>query len=314
MSASQPILETIRTEAVWFGPFDPPVFRVTGRDAVRYLHGRLTQEIKGLIPGRAADGMALTPQGRVQAHLTIIRSEQSFLLVSDPLGGEDRRTETVKAILQFKVADDVTLESTPLRQVIVAGPTAQSIVSSVCGTAALENLSHAAFENGTILRRDRGQLQCFELYLENPDDLTQRLSAAGAKSGDAETLEIVRIAAKLPRVGAEITDKTLGPELDVSRLVSFNKGCYSGQEVVEMATARGRPNRELCLFEGHGETALSAGAELHLPDSPEKSVGILTSVCVLAAEKKILALGFVKAAAVDAERFVSSGIELRRIG
>ena len=52
-------------------------------------------------------------------------------------------------------------------------------------------------------------------------------------------LETIRIENGVARVGVDTTDKTIALEARLNRAISFNKGCYLGQETIERATARG---------------------------------------------------------------------------
>ncbi len=61
----------------------------------------------------------------------------------------------------------------------------------------------------------------------------------GSRRIDASMLETIRIENGVARVGVDTTDKTIALEARLNRAISFNKGCYLGQETIERATARG---------------------------------------------------------------------------
>ena len=61
----------------------------------------------------------------------------------------------------------------------------------------------------------------------------------GSRRIDASILETIRIENGVARVGVDTTDKTIALEARLNRAISFNKGCYLGQETIERATARG---------------------------------------------------------------------------
>lgn len=300
-----------KDNAVVFGPEELPIFRVRGGDAVRYLHGRLTQDVKGLAEGHAKRALILTPQGRIQGHLVLLREAEGFLVVSDPLPDEETRKVFTSALMQFKVADDVSLHETNYKRLTVIGTLAGRWPPMQPST----NLTFVNTDSTVVLRRDRGSVIAYEIFGESPavEALRTELIGAGAASGNSDAFEMLRIAAKIPQMGSELSEKVLGPEVDVEQVVSFDKGCYSGQEVVEMATARGRPNRMLSLFEGVGREAPAQGTEVFLPED-SKAVGIITSTCLLRGEGKVLALGFVKTPAADAPLFLAGGVELKRLG
>lgn len=311
MSSLEALFRSAQESAVVFSAPAPSVYLASGADAERYLHGRLTQDVRSLAVGDTRRSLLLTPQGRIQAHLSISREQLGYFLVSDPLPDEEAERGFVSALLQFKVADDVRLERLQLRRLVLVGPSSAELLAQ----AGLEKIpARAACTSGElfgaparVLHPEHGAFERFDIFSEQ--DLSQRF-AATAKQGDEETLELIRIAAKIPAMGAEISEKVLGPEIDVEQVASFHKGCYTGQEVVEMSTARGRPNRTLVLFEG---TANELPPEREVSFEGE-TVGRLTSVSYLPESRRLLALGFVKTAAREAESFALGTIALRAIG
>src|SRR5256712_14071879 len=60
-----------------------------------------------------------------------------------------------------------------------------------------------------------------------------------------EALESLRIEAAIPRYGRELDEDTLPLEAGVMDALSFTKGCYVGQEVVERTRSRGHVNWKL---------------------------------------------------------------------
>jgi aminomethyltransferase len=93
----------------------------------------------------------------------------------------------------------------------------------------------------------------------------------------------------------------------VEELVSFNKGCYAGQEVVEMATARGRPNRQLVKFSVPGRE-VTAGSKLST-DNSKAAAGEVTSSVYLPQDNRSLILALVKTSELEKPLF-SEGTKL----
>ena len=309
--------ELAASEGILFGPFPLPIFRLTGADSARYLHGRVTQEIKALPVGMGARSLVLSPQGKIQGHFLLLREESAYLVISDPLP-EDGKADFLSALLQFKVADDVVAEdiSGSLMMFHYAGPFANSILKTI--QLELPD-TQLAFKNARVfgsaayvVRDSYGTIGGIDFFVSSEEafqfaaDFTQKCSIA---LGDEPGFELLRIAGKRPKMGSDLSEKVLGPEIDVSELVSFNKGCYAGQEVVEMATARGRPNRMLTLFESDGEATIEAGSEIR---SGEKACGVVTSSSLLPSKKKVLSLGFLKTSHLEENEFSAAGQTLRK--
>ena len=78
------------------------------------------------------------------------------------------------------------------------------------------------------------------------DDAGAAIAALGVEEVPAEALEMARIAAGLPTVGVDTGPSTLVQEVELQdAAVSFDKGCYLGQETVARVRYRGRVNRAL---------------------------------------------------------------------
>src|SRR3989449_4137855 len=110
--------------------------------------------------------------------------------------------------------------------------------------------------------------------------LAVRLVAAGAVEADPVALELARILAGWPRLGAEVDEKTIPQEVRYDEIggVSYTKGCYTGQETVARLHFRGHTNRQLrgLLFDVEPPAAPADGwsAVTHL----DRDVGRVTSV------------------------------------
>ena len=98
--------------------------------------------------------------------------------------------------------------------------------------------------------------------------------APGSRRIDAAMLETIRIENGVARVGVDTTDKTIALEARLNRAISFNKGCYLGQETIERATARGGLKKRMFGLKFHNEGLPAADAVLTLAG---KEVGRVTS-------------------------------------
>jgi folate-binding protein YgfZ len=123
----------------------------------------------------------------------------------------------------------------------------------------------------------------------------------GAACGQAPTydmlpcgtaaLETLRIEAGIPRYGAELGEETLLLEANLTNAVSFTKGCYIGQEIVERSRSRGHVNWKLVGIITSAPDPPSPGAKLILEG---KEVGEVTSSCASPTLQKTIALAYVR--------------------
>jgi folate-binding protein YgfZ len=117
------------------------------------------------------------------------------------------------------------------------------------------------------------------------------LLSAGARPGTGGEFESLRIAAGIPRWGAELTEAVLPDEAGLRErgFISENKGCYVGQEIVARIKTYGHVNRKLVLLEIAGGVP-RAGEEIFFEG---ERAGSITSVAP-AAGGGAVALAYVK--------------------
>jgi len=252
---------------------DRLVIRVSGDDRVSFLHGMCTADIKSLTPGQVAPALFVTER----AH--IIRDFHVYALADALLIEIDRDAwPHVRAHLEkFLVADDVEMDEQDAVTVIdCEGPaTAASLTAAGLLTAPLAPWRWAPPSLIAHLPRLGGPAFTILADRAASAEVLARLATAGFTELGAEAREIVRIEQGLARVGVDTTDKTLALEARFEPAISFNKGCYIGQETIERATARGGIKRRLFGLIVDGDRAPAAGASIMLADKP---VGMLTSV------------------------------------
>jgi folate-binding protein YgfZ len=193
------------------------------------------------------------------------------LLVVDRAAAEATRAHLEK----FVIMDDVTFED--------ASETVR--VVPVVGLESATRLGERAASLRRISNRRRG-LPALDLIVPPQDagPLREALVREGAADLGVEEMEALRILAGQARFGPDMDATRLPMEAGLTRLaISFDKGCYTGQEVVLRATARGHLQRglvQLALPAGAGPgTALAAngqevGVVTSAADTPEGRIGL----------------------------------------
>jgi tRNA-modifying protein YgfZ len=120
------------------------------------------------------------------------------------------------------------------------------------------------------------------------------LTAAGAVRGTHETFETLRIEAGTPFFGPDIDENRFVMEVGkATRAVSYNKGCFLGQEPIVMARDRaGHVNRAfLGIKVLEGQTPLPSGTKLF---HEGQEVGVVTSSCLSPRLGASIALGYLR--------------------
>jgi len=234
---------------------DRAYLTAAGPDARRYLHAMVTNEVKGLEPGQGRYSLQLNAQGQILADLYVLAMEDHLLLETDWA-----LKEKLRAVLEkYIIADDVELgdRSEQLAALAVEGPHAAELLRTA-GAGALPDaeLNHGWVKLGDapvlVVRLSETGEEGFRLIfaVEYAQNLWDALMAAQAsvpwKPIGHAAFELLRTEAGLPRYGAELDERTLPPEAGLeARAISYTKGCYLGQEIVERIRSRGHVNRKL---------------------------------------------------------------------
>jgi folate-binding protein YgfZ len=246
---------------------------LTGPDAAEYLQGQLTNDIEALAPGEGCYAALLDRKGHIQADMRVLRTAENEISIDtepEALAVTRRHLDTYKIGRQVQL-EDVTGDRALLSLI---GPRSAEV-------AGAPPLPEHACEELFVLGVDciaAGTAGGVDLMVLSGDAerLRAALTEAGAIEVGPEAVEVLRIEAGRPRFGTEMGAGTMPAEAGiVERAVSFDKGCYIGQEPVARLHYRGRPNR---LLRGLRLSApATAGALLRLG---EREVGRVGSSCV----------------------------------
>lgn len=243
---------------------DRDVVRVRGSDASSYLQGQISQDVESVAAGESAWSLILQPQGRIDAwfRLTRFGSDEFFLDVDAGHGAE-----LVERLERFRLRVDVEVEGlSGWRMLAIRGPQANSTAVEMTAVAA-EGSVRAAVDWPGYEGVDR-------LFSgPGPDPAAW---PGGLSEADRADLEVLRIRAGWPVMGAEIGPRTipaeLGPSL-ISKSVSFTKGCYTGQELVARIDSRGgNVPRPLRLIEIAGAGDLAPGTAVAVDGETEGEI------------------------------------------
>jgi folate-binding protein YgfZ len=261
---------------------DRDVVTVAGPEAAQYLQGQLSQDVLTLADGDFAWSWLLAPNGKVDALVRVTRlAPEDWLLDTDSGWGET----LVARLNRFKLRTKAEIAASPLRVVRF-----RSAPWRVPGDA-------VAALSPPWPGLDGADVLC-------PPEAADKVAAVGAADYEAE-----RIIAGIPRMGLELSDRTIPGETGIVPFtVSFTKGCYTGQELVARVDSRGGnvPRRLRGLrFEEAGEEGVAPGTELLGPDG--QTAGTITSVAS-SAEHGWVGLGYVRRGVDPADHLaVSSG-------
>lgn len=284
-----PAAFTQRTEA--------GVVVVSGADARAFLQDMISQHVADLGPGQGAETLFLQPTGKmgIRFHVLIVDGEpgEEWWMTTDEGFGPG----LAEAISRFVLRVDVQVENRSDRFGVVSlrGEGARAIAEQAAGVAVPgERHAHAEVGEIRVVRRDWPDIPGVDFV--GPIDALHRLGDslrdAGAEEWSADEFETQRIAAGVPRMGLDLDDSVIPQEAGLDRTaVSFDKGCFLGQELVCRIHDRGRVNRHLRRLRVRGAEPPAGSTVVRSDD--DKEVGALTSVAA-ASNGETLALGYVR--------------------
>jgi aminomethyltransferase len=264
----------LRASAAWLDVSGRGKIRARGEDRQRFLHAMCTKPVEGLRPGQGTYAFFLDPQGRIQADAHLLAGEDHVLIETEPEAAES----LVQHLERFIIMDDVTLENVTasLAAVALEGPSADEIAGSLFGELPAEADAGGQAEGVLIVRNSLTGQPGLRLVTETGRgaDLVKRLENAGAAAAAAGDFQVVRVENQWARFGEDFFDTNLPQETQRLEAVSFTKGCYIGQEIVERVRSRGQVNRLLVGVELEADRAPALGSAVMFDN---EEVGHLTS-------------------------------------
>jgi folate-binding protein YgfZ len=269
-----------------------------GRDRARLLHNLSTNEVKKMTPGAGCYAFLLNPQGRIQADLHLLCFDDRFLIETD---GE-LREKVRQHIRHYIIADQVELEDVTAQtaEIALEGPGASAVLAALNAPVPGADYSHLPWRDATIARMSLTGQPGFRLFCaaEAAAEILRHLASAGAKPATEEDFRQVRIENGKPRYGEDIRETSLPQETQQMHAVSFTKGCYLGQEIVERIRAQGHVNKKLVRIEIEASEAPATGAKL-TADGAE--AGEITSAVYSPEFGKVVGLAYVRTPHANAD-------------
>jgi folate-binding protein YgfZ len=238
--------------------------RVTGDDRATFLHGQCTHDVNRLQPGQSCYAAFLNAKGKMRGEGHVICLPDAFLLETS-LGLQ-------ASLEKFIITEDVAIEdvSATLGEWLVVG--------------ALPMLPTEAVTFPHPLG----------IGVISDEPLTATLSN--------EDLEVMRVEAGVPRWGADMDDSMIPIEAGLeASAISYDKGCYIGQETIARIRTYGHVNRRLVQVTVIGDQLPVKGDRILAGD---EEVGHVTSAARSIRLGKTLVLGYVR------REFAATGVRL----
>ena len=273
-------------------------FRVTGKDALDLLNRLSSNKVDLLPPGTGAGTILPTNKGRVIDLLHLFATEDHLLMLTSP----QTRQRVAEWIDLYTFLEDVALEDVTESTAMLAllGPQAPSLLERITGLS-IAHLEPYASTPVTIdgvaallLRTDPTGTPGYDLVVpaEQGEALWSALAdpATGAAPIGEGTYNALRPEAGIPRYGWELSEEVNPWEVNMHQYIDFEKGCYTGQEVILRLYHYNKVQRQLVslTFTAPGPVE---GAKLRQGD---KEAGKVTSAVPHPLSGETIGLGIVR--------------------
>ena len=290
-------------------------FTFNGPDRVRYLNAILTNNIKDLANGQGAVSLLLNAQGRILAEIETFADGEKIFCVSYLM----IRERLAEVLEKYIIMDDVTFsdDAEKFGTLAAEGPRAAEVVEELTGVD-LNSLPQLGWADVTVSSRTSEGATAGKTSSENSDaaipcrlvrrfaggefivgrdrleELWDVLLRATRRHGGGAmgytALSAERLVQGVPWLGYDFGEKQIPHEAGLeSSHISYTKGCYTGQEIVERVRSRGQVNRRRVELLFTGDGVPENGAEL---TADGKAVGFVTRAARSWFPPAILGMGY----------------------
>jgi hypothetical protein len=263
-------LDAARSSVLLIPAPDHATLVVTGKDRLTWLNGMITCDLSKAGPGKGVYGLAVGKNGRCLTDLiVVVKGDRVELVVPQAV-----RDELKASLEHYLIMEDAELSHGNDDVYFAHGPRATELPGAVA-----------------VDRTGLGGAVILGGYRPAHEDAARAL---GGQVGDQASWEALRLELGVPRFGADFDKTTYPQEAGLEKTaVSFDKGCYLGQEVVCMLEMRGHVKRKLVPLIIEGELP-RRGAKVSTAEGEE--VGEITSAALSPTLAKPVALAMVKRA------------------
>jgi len=248
------------------------LIEVSGREAVQFLNGLVTNDIVKLADGAQMSAACPNAQGRLAALVRVIRRGDKFLFETE----EATREKVFQNLFRFTYAGDFFVKDLSDDYRYFEFQESKF------------NLQIADF----IQFQNANGVDCF-VPKEAAEQFKIDLQHSSAVEISDALYEVSRIERGKPLYNVDMDETTIVPETGLSDLISYNKGCYIGQEIIARIHFRGHVAKRLTGLVFEDENAeIKPNDEIKSADG--KNAGRVTSIVFSPALKKNIALAYVR--------------------
>lgn len=249
------------------------VLQFNGEDAEAFLQAQLSCDVASVDARSSTYGTYCSPKGRMLANFLLWREEAGYFMALSRDITAAVQTNISKFVLRSKVK--VTDTSDRIVLAGAAGPQAEGVLRGLFpGLPKMANEVSRQSDAGTVIRLKDGRF----VLSSAPSASTFRRQLGNAlRPVDARVWRWLDIRNGLPRISATTRDRLVPQMANFELLggVSFDKGCYPGQEVVARTQHLGKLKRR--MFLANVAAPASAGDDLYSEDLGDQASGMVVN-------------------------------------
>lgn len=289
--------------------------QVQGEDRVSFVHNMCTNDIRRLDAGSCCEAFCTDVKGKVLAHVWVFVESDSINLLAVPGQADSILTHLDRYIIR----EDVQLQdrSAAHSWMVASGPKSRELLTS--GLASDNGTPAPAGKFVTTPNEPVPCLiatvpwlwpECYLLRSARPVPTTLSQSTAMLPP-DSSAWNSVRIESAFPLFGTDFDSANLPQEVDRNdQAISFNKGCYLGQETVARLDALGHVNKKLRLVAFDAKEVPPVGTKLI---SAGQTVGRTTSMAWSPSFSQPIGIAMICRGANDPGQELESAFGLARV-
>ncbi|MCU8035799.1 MAG: tRNA-modifying protein YgfZ [Shewanella sp.] len=237
------------------------LIKVVGEQGHSFIHGQVTTDISSLATDQWRWGAHCDPKGKMLASFRTFAIQDALFMLMP----KDAIEVDLPQLQKYAVFSKATLSNASAEWTLlgVAGEQASQFVNKHFGDIQQEL---TLIENGAILK----DAERFILVL-TPDAAAALVAQSELSVFDASAWQALEIAAGYPNLAASHASQYVPQMCNLQAVngISFNKGCYMGQETIARMKYRGGNKRALYILRGHTslQITLASGLEIAMEDS-----------------------------------------------
>ena len=299
---SQENHRNLREKAGYFFLDDLCLISAKGSDLFSYLQTQTTNDVKELKSGQGQNSAIVDRKAKIIATFSIHRtSEESAVILVEA----KQKENLLNHLESFLFREDVNLTLPDFFLLALQGPKSSKPIESFINDSKLipekpNDISQFKFNQKTALAINKfltGEEGCVMAFpTKTKDAITQKLEEAEKQhlvvKIEPHTREVLRIESGIPSHGIDMDEKNILPETGLEHsAVSYNKGCYIGQEVIARIKTYGAPNFALMGLIIEGDALPKMDSEIKLES---KKIGIIKSSIFSYTLQKNISLAYIQ--------------------